>query len=294
MKKPVFTFLLLIIALAAILEACTKSTISQTTSTSGTQAPKTRPREAWVVRSVLDLKPRMLSIALHNNLWIAYNTQTAGFYKAWTGGINFDGPVYTSAHGPQPTTKGMAYLQEPDQNPWKIIQNGKELTPEVTYKGHTISNGQVSLKYELNYQGKKIKLEEKPEFFALEGQQVGLERTFTTAGIPAGTQVALALNLNSILADTDYKTNGKFAVTSQSTETVESKSFLVRAGTLTLNNNGKTTLALNLTPKPEPVKNTVDKLKQEEIIAGLFAKSDCNTCHNRDVKSVGPAYKAIA
>jgi cytochrome c len=60
-----------------------------------------RPREVWAIRSVLDTKPRMLSIALNEELWVAYNTQTAGLYKAWTGGIKFDGPVYTSAHGPQ-------------------------------------------------------------------------------------------------------------------------------------------------------------------------------------------------
>ena len=31
-----------------------------------TIAPNPRPREAWVLRSVLDSKPRILSIALHN------------------------------------------------------------------------------------------------------------------------------------------------------------------------------------------------------------------------------------
>jgi cytochrome c len=55
-----------------------------------------RPAEAWVLRSVLDQKPRMLSIALHDKLWVAYNTQTGSLYKAWAGNVNFDGPVYTT------------------------------------------------------------------------------------------------------------------------------------------------------------------------------------------------------
>jgi cytochrome c len=67
-----------------------------------TIAPNPRPREAWVLRSVLDSKPRILSIALHNNLWLAYNTKTASLYKAWSGKINFNGPVYTSSHGHNP------------------------------------------------------------------------------------------------------------------------------------------------------------------------------------------------
>ena len=70
-----------------------------------------RPREAWVVRSVLDQKPRMLSIALNDKLWLAYNTETASLYKAWVGGISFEGPVYTAAHGPQllPLLSGLLY-----------------------------------------------------------------------------------------------------------------------------------------------------------------------------------------
>ena len=294
MKKSVLLLILLTIGFLAFLEACTSSSLSQQPAASQALPTIERPREAWVLRSVLDLKPRMLSIALNEKLWVAYNTQTAGFYKAWMGGINFDGPVYTSAHGPQPTTKGIAYLQEPDNIPWKVIQNGTEITPEINYKGHAVQNGQVTLKYELSYQGKRIKLEEKPEFFSLAGVQAGLERNFTTFGVPAGTQIVLSMNLSSLLAENDFKTDGKFTVSKSETETIENKPFRVIAGNLTLNNNGKTTFALNLTPKPVQAKANEEKLKKEEVVAALFAKSDCNTCHNQEVKTVGPAYKAIA
>ena len=60
------------------------------------QAGSQRPVENWVFRSVLDLQPRILTIALHNNLWVAYHTKTGAMYKAWKGNVMFDGPVSVS------------------------------------------------------------------------------------------------------------------------------------------------------------------------------------------------------
>jgi cytochrome c len=251
-----------------------------------------RPRKEWVLRSVLDARPRILSIALHDHLWIAYNTKTASLYKAWAGKINFGGPVYTSSHGPQPVSAGTTYMEEPDENPWRILVDGKQVAPEVNYKGHVIQNNQVTLKYELAFQGKKISIEEKPEFTEAGNGKAGLERVFMVADIPAGAELSLMMHLNSLSASTDYKTDGKFSVTEQRDEKIGNLSFKAIDGQLILK-NGKTTFSANLTKKPEQAR-TEQKVSQTEMIEGLFAKSDCNTCHNRDVKTVGPAYKAIA
>ncbi|MCF2493033.1 PA14 domain-containing protein [Dyadobacter chenhuakuii] len=251
-----------------------------------------RPREAWVLRSVLDARPRILSIALHDNLWLAYNTKTASLYKAWAGKINLGGPVYTSSHGPQPVSQGTTYMEEPDENPWRLTIDGKEVTPEISYKGHAILNNQVTLKYDLDYQGKKISVEEKPEFFEAGNGKAGFERVFTVANVPAGSELFLNVHLNSLSSDTDYKADGKFlGVIGQ--ETVAGKSFFYINGKLILNNNGKTTLSVSLTKKPAQPQ-TAQQESKAEMVAGLFAKSDCNTCHNQEVKTVGPAYKAIA
>ncbi|MCE7073032.1 PA14 domain-containing protein [Dyadobacter sp. CY327] len=251
-----------------------------------------RPREAWVLRSVLDARPRILSIALHDNLWLAYNTKTASLYKAWAGKINFGGPVYTSSHGPQPVSQGTTYMEESDENPWRLTIDGKEVTPEISYKGHAILNNQVTLKYDLDYQGKKISVEEKPEFFEAGNGKAGFERVFTVANVPAGSELFLNVHLNSLSSDTDYKADGKFlGVIGQ--ETVAGKSFFYINGKLILNNNGKTTLSVSLTKKPAQPQ-TAQQESKAEMVAGLFAKSDCNTCHNQEVKTVGPAYKAIA
>jgi cytochrome c len=251
-----------------------------------------RPRKEWVLRSVLDSRPRILSIALHDNLWLAYNTKTASLYKAWTGKINFGGPVYTSSHGPQPVSSGTTYMEEPDENPWRVLVDGKQVTPEVNYKGHVIKDNQVTLKYELAFQGKKISIEEKPEFTEAGKGKAGFERVFTVADIPAGVELSLMMHLNSLSASTDYKTDGKFSVTEQRDEKIGNLSFKAIDGQLILK-NGKTTFSANLTKKPEQAR-TEQKVSQTEMIEGLFAKSDCNTCHNRDVKTVGPAYQAIA
>ena len=252
-----------------------------------------RPREAWVVRSVLDQKPRMLSVALNEKLWLAYNTQTASLYKAWVGGISFEGAVYTAAHGPQPTTLGTPYMIEPDGNLWKIVSNGSEVTPDVNFKGHVIRDNQVTLKYELVYNGQTIEVEEKPEFFQVEGEEVGLERVFTTSGVPEGVQVALDMNLASLKSEEDFETDGTFKVEKKEQEQIEGKEYLKVSGTLLLNSNDKTQISIELAPKPD-VAVAAGQLDGEEKVLSLMAKSDCNTCHNVDVKTVGPAYVDVA
>lgn len=253
-----------------------------------------RPRKAWALRSVLDSRPRILSIALNDKLWIAYNTKTASLYKAWIGKIEFGGPVYTSSHGPQPISIGTTYMEEPDDNPWRIQADGKEITPEISYKGHTILDNQISLKYELGYLDKNITIEEKPEFFDAADGKAGFQRIFDVSNVPAGVTLSLNMHLNSLSAATDYQTDGKFLVKDQKESKVENQSYTAVDGALVLNNKGKTTFSVNFSKKPEPVKTPEQKLGRSEMVAGLFAKSDCNTCHNQDVKTVGPAYKAIA
>lgn len=253
-----------------------------------------RPYEAWVLRSVLDKKPRMLSIALHDSLWVAYNTQTGALYKAWTEGVNFDGPVYTTAHGPQPTSLGTAYLEEPDGNPWRITANGTEVTPEVNFKGHRIENNQVTLTYELVYNNQRIWVEEKPEYKAVAGKKVGFERNFTTSNVPEDMQVGLAMHIGSTQEANNFQTNGTFTVQNKTEETIENKKFMTLQGTLLLNSNGETNFVVNVIPRPVTAPADAGKPAGEEAVTALFAKSDCNTCHNRDVKTVGPAYVDIA
>ena len=104
-----------------------------------------RPTENWVFRSVLDKKSRIATVALNKNMWLAYNTQTATLYKAWKGGVDFDGAVYTTRHGPQPTSLGYAYYAHNEA--WVLFDNEKEIKPKVQYKGHRFENGEVIFKF---------------------------------------------------------------------------------------------------------------------------------------------------
>ncbi|MGV3641690.1 MAG: hypothetical protein ACO1NZ_14290, partial [Adhaeribacter sp.] len=243
MKQYKFLPVLLLSGLSVFVDGCSSTSQNQAPASQQLESvapPAARPRETWVTRSVLDLKPRMLSVALHKKLWLAYNTQTGALYKAWTGKINFDGPVFTSAHGPQPTTEGTAYIQETDENPWRLRSQGQELTPAVTYKGHRFQGQQVVLQYDLEYQGQQIRVEEKPEFFDLEGARAGFERVFVTSGVPKGVQVALKMKLSSLPTAGDYKTDGEFQVSDTQAETAGEASFQTVAGTLLLQSNGRT------------------------------------------------------
>lgn len=252
-----------------------------------------RPYESWVLRSVLDLKPRMLSIILDKNLWIAYNSQTGSLYKAWKGSINFDGPVYTSAHGPQPTSVGTAYMQEPDGNPWKIsVDGGQPQSIDVNYKGHSIVNNKVTLTYELNYKGGKISVREMPEVIQLDSPSVGFERRFVTSGVPSGVQLVLDVHLSSLKKADDVETNGKLDVNT-SLEKINEREFYKADGKLWLNSNDETVLTVTFTERPAAAVNP-EKVAGEERIFEIMAKSDCNTCHNKEKKTIGPAYVDVA
>ncbi len=254
-----------------------------------------RPVDTWVVRSVLDQKPRMLSIALHDKLWLAYNTQTGSLYKAWAGIVNFEGSVYTARHGVQPTTQGIAYIQEPDENPWRIIVNKTtEIIPEVNYKGHTILDNRVTLNYELVYKGQKIKVEERPEYIDLSGDGAGFERIFTTSKVPSGLQVALQTHVSSLLSEADLITDGQFSMNKKGTEELDAREYHTLEGMLILNSNSNTRFYASLFPKPAEALAERKNLTPEEAIYALIETTDCNNCHNKEVKTVGPSYMDIA
>jgi len=132
-----------------------------------------RPRDVWVFRSVLDQRARMLTLALHDDLWVAYDATHAGLYKVWKGGVIFDGAVYTTVHGPQPTSKGAAYVQtNPEKLHWSI--NGNPSEPR--FLGYEMRSGQCVVKY--SFESGRIQVEETPEYLPH-----GLTRDFLVRGL---------------------------------------------------------------------------------------------------------------
>jgi cytochrome c len=259
----------------------------------------TRPNEPWVFRSVLDSLPRIVTAALHDDLWVAYHTQTGAVYKAWKGAVNFDGAVYTTAHGPQPSTLGNSWFVNQHEKPWRIVAGGKETEPQFQYRGHEYKDGHVVFHYEMKTaDGTMVKVSERPEYVTNNNGQVGLERVFTTENVPDGSQVALLTNLSSIALETAVKTDGDWKVAQRSERKYKNLSGYDLDGRLTLKSNGSTRFTAFFTQKPmiENTNKIVGEEESEDLPLGmrLIARNDCKTCHNTFVATVGPSYVDVA
>ena len=258
-----------------------------------------RPHSPWVFRSVLDSIPRMVTAALHDDLYVAYNTQTGAIYKAWKGGVNFDGAVYTTVHGPQPSSLGDGWFVGKNTSPWKIVQGEKEISPKVQYRGHRFEGSHVIFNLELNMpDGHIINVSEQPEYVTNQSGLTGLERTFTTSNVPDGSQVVLETNLSSVALESSVTTDGKWTVSNKKDRSYKNLKGFDIEGTLTLKSNGKTTFTAFFTQKPliENPNKIAGTEDLEELPLGmrLIARSDCKSCHNTYVATVGPAYAEVA
>ncbi|MCG9895776.1 MAG: hypothetical protein MH204_09910, partial [Fimbriimonadaceae bacterium] len=144
-----------------------------------------RPRDVWAFRSVLDGNARIATFALREGLWAAYDTKTGRLYKAWNGGVRFDGAVYTSAHGPQPTSQGFAYT-EGSRDGWTLASGGSETELNPVWKGMTFTKaGRVYMTYEAQVGRRTIRLEEMPEA-QVTPTTVTFHRIFRASGIRPG------------------------------------------------------------------------------------------------------------
>lgn len=120
-----------------------------------------RGHSPWVFRSVLDRRPRIITFALSKTLWAAYDTQTASLYKVWRDGVEFDGAVYTTRHGPQPSSEGAGYIVDDVDSPWHVRQGGKTHTPKVQYLGHRFAADRAAIRYSLLFgDGERMVIEE--------------------------------------------------------------------------------------------------------------------------------------
>ncbi len=178
-------------AFAIVFSACSPDNTSNTSLE--------RPYDPWISRSVLDLQPRMITLALDDNMWVAYSTQNCSMYKAWKGYVNFEGAVYNTAHGPQPVTVGDGYMVNVFEQPWRLAQGTSEVPTQAKYLGHRERDGHVELMYELSSEDVgPVQVTEMVEYVESESGQPGLQRVFTTSGVPEGYNVLLQLNINSI------------------------------------------------------------------------------------------------
>uniref|UniRef100_UPI0035695FDF PA14 domain-containing protein n=1 Tax=Zeaxanthinibacter enoshimensis TaxID=392009 RepID=UPI0035695FDF len=243
-----------------------------------------RPREHWVFRSVLDTQPRILTAALNEDLWVAYNTQDGLLYKAWDGDVLFSGAVYDEMHGPQPTTTGIQFYEN-TRDLW-ILQNDQEtIQPTIRYSGHQFKKGRLYLNTLLITPAQdSIQVTESPEYVIKNGK-TALERRF------------------KVTNDTDYEiylASDAFehdAVQVEETELTDAPSAIRQAPGKQIAIRDNSTLTFTMDPaRATPIANegAIDVKSAADAGKSLVEASDCRACHNELVKTVGPSYLAIA
>lgn len=162
------------------------------------QAPK-RPRDPWVFRGRVDDIERAVTVALHAELWIAYDSTTCALRRAWNGR---DGGASQAA------ADGARLLDGSEGGTWWVLRDGVARSPSVVWRGYAFRGQQVTLRYELVLDDVHIAIEETPELVRptdladdpasiapwVSRDMLGLRRTFRASGIPAGASVSLALH----------------------------------------------------------------------------------------------------
>ena len=265
---------------------------------------KIRPIEHWVFRSVLDWNPRMITMALSDALWVSYHAETGALYKAWKGSVYFDGAVYTTAHGPQPISIGNSYVENKYKSPWLFLSGKDTVATVFHYKGHRFVNGKVQLMYQLTSDQlpKPVSIYEEVEVTESSTGQPIFEREFTTEYVPTDMSVNLKTNISSVVVESNVDTDGQLQVLRKEEIKIDQISALNMDAVLKLVNNGQTKYNITFleTPTVENKNVAGGEEKDEESPSALpeglklIAKSDCKTCHNKKLQTIGPSYTAIA
>ena len=106
-----------------------------------------RPRDPWAFRSVLDKKPRMLTLALDTSCYAAYDLASCKIYKVWKGGVLMEGAAYTDKKNVQPTSWGTSYTDDLE-NKWSITGINNEDSFKIISRGYRITgNYEIILSY---------------------------------------------------------------------------------------------------------------------------------------------------
>lgn len=256
-----------------------------------------RPYQPWVFRSVLDNQPRIITLALHDDVWAAYHTDSCSLYKVWKGHVQFQGAVYDNAHGPQPISIGDAWLVNPYTHPWSVEHDGKTVLKSVQYNGHAIHQGRAILRYTLTCEdGTAIQVEEQPDFLEKDGQ-VGFERKFRLKNLPSGYNVYVQQQITSIALTQNMDTNGKWIAAGEDKQDSNGKQVMTLNGKLELLPDAETYLRAYFVSQPtiaNPNKASGEEEASLPLGQRLIAKNDCKTCHNEKVQTIGPAYRMIA
>ena len=237
--------------------------------------PTAHPR---VYRSVFEGRPGMLGADLGQGVWISYDTRNAALYRIWPGGIRFEGAVYDSRHGPQPTAVGPAWTLRTGESAWRLIVGGEPVVPEIRYLGHRRTKGGLILSSELRYEDLVIAVEEEVRRAA--GAAPGVEWRLRRGAAPPDVEVRWEVSLDSLGAPPEVEA----AEASWRGEGGR------RRGTLGIAAGAQARLVARF---GEPtIAASVDA--GTDASWRRFEELGCPSCHATDVRTVGPSLVEIA
>jgi hypothetical protein len=157
-----------------------------------------RPRDPWVFRTRCAGVESALVVALHRELWLAYDPRRCALVRAWHGG-----DVGLGAADAAPAR----WLDGTPDGVWWLVRGEEALAMTPRWRGYVLRDGQVTLRYELRVGEVAVTVEETPELVRpreladdpaaiapwVEPSMVGLRRAFRASGVPEGASVCLAL-----------------------------------------------------------------------------------------------------
>ena len=223
---------------------------------------KIRTMDPWAFRSVLDKKPRMLTLAFDSVNFAAYDLEKGELYKVWNGGVTKEGTVFTNKKNIQPTSWGMPYFEEGKLfNQWKVKNNGQMIPVKVEYKGYVKLNEQITLNFKLVMPNEEsISVEEQPEFSLAEDGSIEFKRKFTIHEKSDDLEVILHQESNA----------EKFISITEKGEIMD-----------------------HFQPIPKQEKPAIAE-GYDHLGILWMENSDCYTCHEEEHAMVGPSFKQIA
>jgi cytochrome c len=225
----------------------------------------TRPTDPWALRSVLDYHPRMLTLALNSKMYAAYDLENCRLYKAWRGGVHWDGIVYNDTKSVQPTSWGTSYIKDQQASQtWWIGDESNKLAAGVSFRGYRFNNEQIYLMYTLSTANDTVLIEERPEYVESKDGSPGLERLFIRSGTD-DPPVYLDTQSQEVIIDKK--------------ETIFVTYF--------------DPLPEQVPEQPSAFQNMTGKYSLETARYWL-EKSDCFTCHEYTGNTVGPGFMEVA
>ena len=224
------------------------------------EGPIERPIEQWVFKAVLGDLPGAVVVALHQDIWLAYNPNTADLYQAWRGRVKFQGAVYTGVPGEQPEVDGFPFVVNALEAPsWEVKLNGKTEKPSVQWQGYRIQDNDFIAMYRLLLSdGQEIHIEEQPEYVSVKrsDNRSSFQRSFTIKQAPPGAEIRLGIELDGMIRRGDIQSNAKFADVDREKRHFEWGTLYNFDGKLILEREEPTVLILTFAIDPEKEAST--------------------------------------